>query len=482
LTGKAERVYKCMDETKKKSFDEVSKALVAGCSQPQEVLLYAFYNRKPHSGEQLSTFALALQDLLNKAVPLLDEKHKAIFLRAQLAMHLPDHMRALIQFNANKTWDELLVAMDQAMPFVTANSGTNTIFNHDSVIASGVKTEPVEVNSTSAKRVAGGRFGGTCHYCNKKRHRVADCWKKQQDEGALRASKNRGQAVGASRRQAQGTVGNSRPNNERGGRGRGGHQAAVNAMSLDDKDDSYVDANALSVDVVSGENLNKEANVAVCFAKDDSELSVVIKPNNGSGEIFGDRGSLSGIPVLDLLALSTSVPLMCKDIKLHLPSDIGKVKLRALFDGGATNSFIKASCLPVSYRAKLDVLKKDGQNGGDASLRCSTICIRGATGAVQETCVLATLSVSIGRWSGEHEFIVTEGIVDKQVILGRDFLKKNGVVINHGSDSISINSSQSNGPCICLGNEVCALVNNVTVEPNSEHLVDCRFKSILRDC
>jgi hypothetical protein len=157
LKGKSERIFNGI-ASDKRTFDEISKALIAGCSQPQEVLLYAFYQRRPQPGEQLSTFALALQDLLNKAVPTLDDRHKAIFLRAQLAQHLPDHMRALIQFNANKTWDELLSAMDQAMPFVQAHSGSSNVFNYSSGGLANIKTEAVDVNTTSANR-GGNRSG-----------------------------------------------------------------------------------------------------------------------------------------------------------------------------------------------------------------------------------------------------------------------------------------------------------------------------------
>lgn len=48
------------------------------------------------------------------------------------------------------------------------------------------------------------------------------------------------------------------------------------------------------------------------------------------------------------------------------------------------------------------------------------------------------------------------------MILGRDYLKKIGVVINNANDSISINS-QTSGPNIGLENEVCALANGVTI-------------------
>ena len=93
LKGKAEIINNALPANKDK-IEEIAKAIINGCTQSQEVLLYAFYSRKPKEGEILSQFALSLQDLLTKAVPTMGATEKAIFLRQQLNAHLPMHLRA----------------------------------------------------------------------------------------------------------------------------------------------------------------------------------------------------------------------------------------------------------------------------------------------------------------------------------------------------------------------------------------------------
>ena len=40
------------------------------------------------------------------------------FLRPQLCLNLPPHMRAMVQFNSNLTWEQLLICLDKSLPHV----------------------------------------------------------------------------------------------------------------------------------------------------------------------------------------------------------------------------------------------------------------------------------------------------------------------------------------------------------------------------
>ena len=150
LKGKAERIYESLDGVKKADIKEILKAVIAGCTVTQDVLLDSFYSRKPYQGEPLSHFALDLQDLLIKALPNLKDPEKSILLRKQLSSFLPEHMRALIHFNQSKSWDELLVALDQSMPHVVAHSTPALTYpSYHSPVSSYdqfVKSEPIEAN------------------------------------------------------------------------------------------------------------------------------------------------------------------------------------------------------------------------------------------------------------------------------------------------------------------------------------------------
>ena len=76
-------------------------------------------------------------------------------------------MRAIIHFNQSKSWDELLIALDQSMPHVVAHSNTAMAYpnyqNPAPFYDQTIKSEPVEANSIG-NRV---KFDGICHYCTK---------------------------------------------------------------------------------------------------------------------------------------------------------------------------------------------------------------------------------------------------------------------------------------------------------------------------
>ena len=90
---------------------QIFNGLITGCQQPQELSLYQFYERKRRTGESVSKFALALQELLLKALPEMNDTPELAnkFLRPQLCLNLPPHMRAMVQFNSNLTWEQLLI-------------------------------------------------------------------------------------------------------------------------------------------------------------------------------------------------------------------------------------------------------------------------------------------------------------------------------------------------------------------------------------
>ena len=121
LKGKAERIYNALSVDDKKDIDVILAKLEADCSKPEEVLIHEFFALKPKPNETMSRFALSLQDHLSKAIPSIRDTEKTILLMSQLSSFLPEHMRALIQFNSTKTWDELLVALGKTLPHVKAH-------------------------------------------------------------------------------------------------------------------------------------------------------------------------------------------------------------------------------------------------------------------------------------------------------------------------------------------------------------------------
>jgi hypothetical protein len=181
LAGKAENLYEAVGDDDKKKINEVFKALTDGCVVSQEVLLDRFFERKPSGQELLSAYAISLQSLLKKAMPGLQVKEREILLRRQIGQYLPDHMRALIHFNAQKSWEELLTAIDQALPHAKAlengeSVGLSQNFSYKSEAGGNiaVKVEPVDINTVSVGHNTT-VFRGACNYCKEVGHRVADC-------------------------------------------------------------------------------------------------------------------------------------------------------------------------------------------------------------------------------------------------------------------------------------------------------------------
>ena len=203
LKGKAERVYNAI--TVKSKIDDVLKEINKKCAQPQEALLHQFYGRRREPHESITKYALALQDMLVLAVPDMDAAQQAVLLRAQLCLSLPEHMRALIQFNASLAWDDLLACLDKSMPHVNAHAlqsaaSDQYIGQASYAKAPLVKTEPLELNWSDSRNTGrnaqhgqshrgnqaqhdrqpqsqaqSSRFNGTCNICSIYGHKASQC-------------------------------------------------------------------------------------------------------------------------------------------------------------------------------------------------------------------------------------------------------------------------------------------------------------------
>ena len=172
LKGKAERLFEALPAGDEKKIESIFMCLQRGCIVPQEVLLDRFFERKPKADELLSTFAITIQALLFKAMPDLATSDRNILLRRQLGQFMPEHLRALVHFNTQKTWDELMTAIDQSMPHAVACRPIADDADALGGTASSIKIEPVDINAISSSRP---QFNGTCRYCKEPGHMVINC-------------------------------------------------------------------------------------------------------------------------------------------------------------------------------------------------------------------------------------------------------------------------------------------------------------------
>lgn len=109
----------------------------------------------------MSAFALRLQDLLSKAMPGLKGTVLSTILKGQLSNHLPDYMKALVTFNQDKSWDELLTALDASHPYASKLT-TSCSFSENGNGLAMVKSEPLDLNAMSTSF----REERRCHSCN----------------------------------------------------------------------------------------------------------------------------------------------------------------------------------------------------------------------------------------------------------------------------------------------------------------------------
>ena len=466
VSGKAERVYEALTVDEKKEPDVILRAITAGCMQTKEVLLQKFYNSKPVSGELLSTFALKLQELLDKALPGLGNVEKNVVLRSQLTAYLPDYMKALIQYNQSQTWDDLLVALDSSHPYVSnVNEAAGCVV---------FKNEAIEANTINSSS----SFNGVCHGCKKIGHKRYECPERNRsyNENERNSYTNRSNNYRSSNYNAS----SSRDNR--------GQNPGYNNGNRDNRGSNY-DSNKYKN--MSNNHRNNENRGDRNYNKEEqshkgqrSANTMQIKEDYSSNEDDDDIGIdcnlieatpasstvLSKNISVEFNTLVAKVPLLKRPVRFTIGSDKQICKVRGLFDGGASNSFIRLASLPSQMQNKIKNFKNGKNIENHLKLEKENLTILSATGEATECCVIAKLHLEIGQWRGIHVFVITESLVEKDMILGRDFLKAYEVVIDHGTDQITIKKSLNLHKAT---DPVCYTIETKVLEPNTENVLNC---------
>ncbi|CAF1037582.1 unnamed protein product [Brachionus calyciflorus] len=112
-----------------------------------------------------------------------------------------------------------------------------------------------------------------------------------------------------------------------------------------------------------------------------------------------------------------------------------------LVDNGASNSLLKFSSLPNEFKQVIQNFCLKHEVNQD--LKNHSIGIKTCNGDSFCECVVARVWLTIGTWSGEHQFIISDNITNQDGILGRDFLMKYETVIDNRNDSLRISSNPS---------------------------------------
>lgn len=146
----------------------------------------------------------------------------------------------------------------------------------------------------------------------------------------------------------------------------------------------------------------------------------------------------------------------------------------ALIDPGSDRSIINITQLPTSVQAHLRRFLADPSSPNPFNIclhrdvRISTI-----TGETTHDCVSLTTRIQIGDWTGDVDFLVFINSTNtalssssNSIILGADFIRHNQIALDYSikNEKITITAQPQS--------YTCAVVNSVTIPPNSEmHII-----------
>ena len=439
LVGKAKKAFDALSGGDQADPAKILERLELDCKVSGETLLSEFRNRRPKQDESMAQFGAELEDLVTRALPNCPTSERLSLLRGQLCSILPNYLVTIINFNLNKSWDELLASLDGA---VSASGGLENVMMENA----GVKSEPMGIN---AVYTSSGRFNGSCHHCGRSGHRKRDCYQLKDK----RVAESRGTGRGYER----GNEGRSSGRSGEGkNRGREDERRGAHARTGEYEERGVGKATGAN-NMELGDDSSDEESLYL------NKLEVV-KASTGLE--------------LDLNTLTSRVALIKKTVRVGFRHEATSVKLKALLDGGATNSFIQISKLSGKTQRLVKEFILSNDKSSVYGFRKEVLVIKGATGAVTETCVIVEVKLKIGSWIGIHTCVLTKALVDKDVILGRDFLKAHEVVIDHGKDIITISKPDAKrvkafeGELVGL-DKACVVVDSVELKARSETVVKC---------
>ncbi len=120
--------------------------------------------------------------------------------------------------------------------------------------------------------------------------------------------------------------------------------------------------------------------------------------------------------------------------------DCTTLMLEALVDTGASHSFLNPKIFSKEINHKINKFKEAGANiqPNELNLRLINASIQTINHKNTSCCVEVSLGIQIETWLGKQDFIISDEIENEACILGRNFLKLNGVRIDYGTDYMEI--------------------------------------------
>jgi len=479
LKDKAKRLYdsfsKVVDPTAttvvNKTGAALLKELVSACEQQKECMLYQFYERQRLPGESVSKFAQVIQELLLKALPNLSPENMSSLLRAQLCLHVPQDLRALIQFSSTfgtASWDKLLASLDKSCPTSLIKSDASARWDSYSVSREPlplIKEEPLEMNyagatfrpdirnqpntrqQNSSNQGFRQRFDGTCDYCHFYGHKMADCRKR------ARLTNQTPRNFRALPRQSNYAASNSQTrydgsSNRFGGRTPSGPLVTeqFNTQLLEDQQ-SYgmqTQYNAIPHDDYSDVNENENP-----INIDGEEEYPFFMAENHATDVEVDVLTVSLLNIAKLPRVN---------VRINVLNETKQVE--ALLDSASSTTFYSPEILSPEQIARI----KANENCFRRNIK-----VNGAVASTLAKACITNAEFKIGEWCGSMPVVITSAVSNFPVVLGKDFFEKYGVILDFSKNTITIGSYDM---------AINLIVSSEIVQPKSSNLVIDPLESI----
>ena len=285
------------------------------------------------------------------------------------------------------------------------------------------------------------RFNGKCFDCGSSGHRRVDCFKNKRKPANDNGGSSRGNHSGY------------RDNRGNGKSSRDGDYSSNNGVfslstfeEIDSGDESYgvyclepkkVSEKGIVVNKVTKKDCEVQTDGSLVAGQVSS--SEVGKGNLPKGEdAVGSRCNPGG-KMLKVKAVSSKTQLIRRNVEVMLnEKKENAVKLVALIDGGASQSVLNSEYLGDELKREIEVFKENKTMSKSLKLSQSQMVFDGATGSVTDLCVEVEAKVKVGSLCSKIKLLVSNTLKGNQLILGRDFLKANRMLVDHELDKILV--------------------------------------------
>ena len=113
-----------------------------------------------------------------------------------------------------------------------------------------------------------------------------------------------------------------------------------------------------------------------------------------------------------------------------------KLNMNMLIDSGSTSSFINPRKLPHGISLWIDNFVNGNGDHNALELKKTKLVIKAALSESTLVCAISTPKLTIGDWTGTHEFIFAD--IRETAILGHDFLSKHNANFDFARDKLTV--------------------------------------------